>query len=97
MVPLGVLKVAKLLMTSGPAVRPARFLIAPLESPAKEPLFGLPGVSGFATVLLTFVLKKIPVALIAMLPEALAEPVTDWAVAGVVKTNMLTSDEVRIA
>ena len=56
MVPLDVLKVAKLLTASGPAaVRPARFLIAPLESPAKEPLFGLPGVSGFATVLLTFV------------------------------------------
>ena len=97
MVPLGVLKVAKLLMTSGPgALRPGRFLIAPLESPVKEPVFGLPGVSGLAGVLLTFALKKIPVALIAILPDTVAEPVTDWAVAGVVTIKIPKKIKVRI-
>jgi hypothetical protein len=98
-VPLGVLKVAKLLMASGPgAVAPGKFLMAPLVSPEKEPLFGPPlqGVRGFAGVLLPLALKKTPVALMVMLPETLAEPVTVWALAGVMRANALMRVKVRI-
>jgi hypothetical protein len=76
MVALGVLKLAKFLIISGPgAIMPGRFLMAPLVSPAKDPVFELPGVSGFAAVLAPVLLKKTPVALMTMLPETEAEPV----------------------
>lgn len=94
-VPLAVLNVAKALMTSGPGVvRPGRFLIAPFVSPEKEPLFGFPGVSGLAPVLLPLTLKKTPVVLMVILPETLPEPVTDWAVAGEARVTRLMRNSV---
>lgn len=55
-------------------------------------MFGLCGVSGLADVLVLAALIKIPVALVVILPETEAEPVTDWAVAGGIRANEQTKD-----
>jgi hypothetical protein len=92
-VPLGVLKLAKFLIASGPGtVAPGRFWIAPFESPAKDPVLELPGVSGFATVLAPVLLKNTPVALMTMLPETEAEPVRVWGGDGSDKCQRSQSD-----